>query len=74
MNTDEQVPTLRVVRGTATDEELAAVVAVITGRSGVADDGEPESAPASAWTDRSALVRAPVRPGPGAWRASAWRQ
>jgi hypothetical protein len=28
--------------------------------------------PHSAWTDRSRLVRRPVRPGLGAWRASAW--
>ena len=74
MSTDQQLPTLRVVRGDATEEEIAALVAVISSRSGGVADGEPVPAPASAWTDRSALVRTPVRPGPGAWRASAWRQ
>ncbi|MDP9496769.1 MAG: acyl-CoA carboxylase subunit epsilon [Actinomycetota bacterium] len=62
---------LRVVRGTPTAEELAAVVAVLTARSA------PSAAPAAAdqgppqlWTARAPLLRRPVHPGPGAWRAS----
>ncbi|MDQ2709200.1 MAG: acyl-CoA carboxylase subunit epsilon, partial [Actinomycetota bacterium] len=26
----------------------------------------------SVWVDRAAMVRAPLRPGPGAWRNSTW--
>jgi hypothetical protein len=63
---------LRVVRGDATPEEVAALVAVLAatgGGGGTADAGDPSP---SRWTDRTASVRAPLQPGPGAWRASAW--
>ncbi len=65
-------PVLRVVRGDATPEEIAAVVAVLLARS-AASDAPPSSArPApSAWADRSRLLRRPLHPGPGAWRRSA---
>lgn len=57
---------LRVVRGNPSDEELAALVAVVTSlRAGT--DEEPAR---SAWSDRRALLRAPITHGPGAWRAS----
>ena len=64
-------PVLRVVRGTATAEELAAVVAVL------ASQGAPpveEEAPteASRWGWKADLLRPPMlTPTPGAWRASA---
>lgn len=64
-------PYLRVVRGEPTSEELAALVAVLAVRATAGSDGPPP-ATASAWTDRSLLVRRPVAHGPGAWRASAW--
>jgi hypothetical protein len=63
------------VRGDATDEEIAALLAVILATGSGA---EPDSTPAvaSAWTDRAALMRrAPgtvPAPGRGAWRSSAW--
>jgi hypothetical protein len=64
-------PTLRLVRGDATDEEIAALLAVI-----LVGSGDTDAAPApkvtSAWTDRAALLRGARTPGPGAWRASAW--
>jgi hypothetical protein len=61
-------PALRVVRGDATPEEIAALVAVLLSRPG--DDEVPVPA-RSAWADRSSQVRRPLRPGPGAWRRSA---
>jgi hypothetical protein len=65
---------LRVVRGDATEEEIAVLLAVVAARSeGVGDQAAAPEAD-SAWTDRAALVRAPARPGPNAWRASAWRR
>lgn len=67
---EPQRPLLRVVRGEPTPEELAALVAVLAAKG---TGGEPTAPkPASAWTDRSLLVRRPVAHGPGAWRASAW--
>jgi hypothetical protein len=61
---------LRVVRGNPSDEELAALVAVVTSLAASAAD-EPEEPVRSAWSDRRALLRAPLTHGPGAWRASA---
>lgn len=62
-------PLLRVVRGEPSDEELAALTAVV---AAAASQPEPEApAPRSAWADPAHRLRAPLRPGPGAWRASA---
>jgi hypothetical protein len=62
-------PALRVVRGNATPEEIAALVAVLVSRPG--DDEPSPAAPRSAWADRSGQLRRPLHPGPGAWRRSA---
>ena len=62
-------PALRVVRGDATPQEIAALVAVLLSRSG--DDEVPPGLARSAWADRSRQLRRPLRPGPGAWRRSA---
>ena len=61
-------PHLRVVKGNPSDEELAALVAVVT----TLGAGEEESTPdrQSAWSDRRVMVREPLAHGPGAWRAS----
>ncbi len=62
-------PLFRVVKGTPTDDELAALVVVLTAKAAGerAPSGPPRSAWASYWTRR----RAPLTPGTGAWRASA---
>ena len=62
-------PLLRVVRGDATPEEIAALVAVLLSRPG--EDESPPVPERSAWADRSSGLRRPLRPGPGAWRRSA---
>ncbi|MDP9220966.1 MAG: acyl-CoA carboxylase subunit epsilon [Actinomycetota bacterium] len=61
-------PLVRVLRGRPTDEELAALVAVLLART--ATDGQ-DSPPPSLWRDHTALLRAPLMAGRGAWRASA---
>ncbi|SES42765.1 Acyl-CoA carboxylase epsilon subunit [Pedococcus cremeus] len=63
-------PTLRVVRGAPTSEEVAALVAVLSAASGGAGEPEPPRPP-SRWTSRPHGPRGPLHPGPGAWRASA---
>ena len=69
MVTAPERPVLRVVRGDATPEEIAAVVAVLLSRPAVA---EAAARPLpSAWADRSRLLRRPLFPGPDAWRRSA---
>ena len=61
-------PLLTVVRGEPTPEQLAAVIAVVSARAaGGGADKEP--APRSLWAQPQ--LRAPLTPGPGAWRASA---
>jgi hypothetical protein len=57
-------PLVKVLRGTPAAEELAALVAVLTGRSARTDTSAPP-APASTWT-RSGRPTA----SPGSWRAS----
>ena len=65
----ERRPVLRVVRGDATPEEIAALVAVLLTRP--AEDGGPPRRVPSAWSDRSRLLRRPLFPAPDAWRRSA---
>ncbi len=60
-------PTLRVVKGGPTDEELAALVVVVATRAAAAP---APSAPKSLWRNRSRNIRPAVSPSPGAWRAS----
>ena len=63
-------PPLRLVRGDATPEEVAALLAVLTAAS--TGDAEPAPRRTTAWSDRARAVRRPLHHGPGAWRASAW--
>jgi hypothetical protein len=61
---------LRIVKGNPSDEEVAALVAVVSSL-GSGSGAKPAEEPArSAWSDRRTLVREPLPHGPGAWRAS----
>jgi hypothetical protein len=73
MNTAQDVrrPLLRIVRGTPDEIELAALTAVVAAAVSAVPAAEPPKR-RSAWADRARLVRSPLRPGPGAWRASAF--
>lgn len=68
---------LRIVRGDASPEEVAALVAVLTARAQAHAEAAARAGAAarhrSAWSDRARLVRGPLAHGSGAWRASAWR-
>ena len=61
-------PVLRVVRGDATAEEVAALVAVLAARPPAAPATAPE--PVSQWA-RPQPRRPLPTPGPDAWRAAA---
>ncbi|MFL6127293.1 acyl-CoA carboxylase subunit epsilon [Actinophytocola sp.] len=61
-------PHLRVVKGNPSDEELAALVAVVSTLGSAA--GQAPERPRSTWSDRRLLVREPLAHGTGAWRAS----
>ncbi|MDD7916511.1 acyl-CoA carboxylase subunit epsilon [Actinomycetospora callitridis] len=64
-------PVLRIVRGEPDAAELAALTAVLAAAAGGSDDEAPDPTPTSGWARHVDLVRAPVHPGPGGWRASA---
>ena len=64
-------PVFRVTRGNPTDEELAALVTVLTALSGRPAAPAEAPVPAGGWSAYWRAVRAPLRPGPDAWRASA---
>ncbi|WP_407937098.1 acyl-CoA carboxylase subunit epsilon [Kineosporia babensis] len=72
MPEDEGQPVLRVVRGDASAEEIAALLAVLASVGPIEDAGSPDRRASSAWVNRESLVRRPIAPGPGAWRASGW--
>lgn len=59
-----------VTAGNPTDEELAAVTALL-----LAIARTPAAPPVhqvGGWADPALRLRRPLPPGPGAWRASAW--
>ncbi|MYS79351.1 acyl-CoA carboxylase subunit epsilon [Embleya scabrispora] len=62
---------IKVVRGEPTPEELAVIVTVVAAKASGGTIA-PEPAAPSQWNAPARLVRRPLRPGPGAWRASAW--
>jgi Acyl-CoA carboxylase epsilon subunit len=68
-------PMLSVVSGHPSAEELAALTVVVTATLAArqrAAAARASAGPArSAWLDRAALTRTPLRPGPDAWRHSA---
>jgi hypothetical protein len=62
---------VRVIKGNPTEEELAALLMVLRGRASNAEV-PPDTPPAdNGWSAYWRSVRAPIRPGPGVWRASA---
>lgn len=60
-------PSLRIVAGNPTPDEVAVIVAVIASR---ARESAPEQPAFSLWSRKSRSIRPALRPGFGAWRAS----
>jgi hypothetical protein len=65
-------PVLRVIRGDASAEEIAALVAVLTAAAAPAVPARRRR-PRPVWSDRAAQLRQPFGRGPGAWRRNARR-
>jgi hypothetical protein len=63
-------PFLRVVRGDASPEEIAALVVLLAARNGADETSGQARSFKNAWSDRTRSLRRPLSPGPGAWRAS----
>jgi acyl-CoA carboxylase epsilon subunit len=68
---DESKVVLRVVRGAPTDDELAALIAVVAARRAAADVSASRSVRRSGWTDRSRALRGIHHHGPNGWRSAA---
>ena len=65
----EPEPLLRVVRGRPTDEEAAALAVVLAAKLAAHPaQARQERAAVGGWADRARAMRAPLTPGPGAWR------
>jgi hypothetical protein len=62
-------PLLKVVAGQPSDEELAALTAVVLALAGSESD---EAARPGGWSDLSLRLRRPLPHGPNAWRDSRW--
>lgn len=61
-------PLIKFVAGNPTDEEVAAVVTVLTAQA-AARPAEPDQ-PRSGWAAYWRSVGAPIQPGPGKWQAA----
>ena len=61
-------PVLTVIRGDATAEEIAALVAVLAAKASARP--APRELRVPGWASRPAMLRRPLSHGPGAWRAS----
>ena len=71
---DDTEPYLRVVRGEASPEEIAALVATLTAIAAARSAAEAQAKPAhvlSHWNAPARRLRVPLHPAPGAWRRSA---
>jgi hypothetical protein len=64
---------LSVVRGDASSEEIAALVATLTAVAAARSAATPaeEQPTAANWNARARLLRTPVHPAAGGWRRSA---
>ena len=68
-NADDQNLEFSVVKGSPTEDELAAVVTVLTEQ--FSRPRQSEATPAqSGWSAYWRSVRSPIQPGPSAWRMS----
>jgi hypothetical protein len=72
VNEQEGRPALKIVSGSPTPEELAALMAVVAAAAGDGDEPVP-GVRRGVWNDPLRQHRPPLVPGPNAWRASAFR-
>jgi Acyl-CoA carboxylase epsilon subunit len=69
-SSDDQEPVFSVVKGSPTEDELAAVMTVLTTR--FTRQHQSDDPPArTGWSAYWRSLRSPIQPGPSAWRMSA---
>jgi Acyl-CoA carboxylase epsilon subunit len=66
---DDQEPLFTVVKGSPTEDELAAVMTVLAARFAQPRQEQPMRAQ-SGWSAYWRSVGSPIQPGPSAWRMS----
>ena len=64
-------PVLEVVAGVPSAEELAALTVALVAALAAPGPAGQSGRSSPGWADRSSMMNAPLRPGPGAWRRSA---
>jgi len=62
-------PAFEVVKGNPTEDELAALLTVLKSRRAAPVTAGPKETD-NGWSAYWRTLRAPLRPGPGGWRAS----
>ena len=67
----EQTRPLVAIKGDASPEEVAALVAVVQAMAAAAAAAHRPTRPRSVWADPARLVRRPLHAGPGGWKRSA---
>jgi hypothetical protein len=70
--TRDTAPLVRVTKGDPTDEELAALVAVVSSLGSAAAEETSGAVRRSEWSAHHRKVRGPHTHGPGAWRTTAF--
>jgi hypothetical protein len=65
-----ETPPLFAVKGDASPEEVAALVAVLQGLAAAAGARTADRPPRSEWSSHHRKVRSPLAPGRGGWRSS----
>ena len=68
----EDQPVLRIISSHPTDDELAAVTAVLLSLAAAEPGAERASRP-TGWSDLALRLRRPLSTGPDAWRNSRWQ-
>jgi hypothetical protein len=63
-------PTLRIVAGNPSPEEIAAVTVVLTAVAQAQNDTGRAQPAVGGWADPSHRLRRPLPTGPGAWQAA----
>jgi len=64
---EQRRPLLKLVRGDATPEEIAAIVAVLAAHAAASAVPAPRP-PRSVWADRGYAMRVDIGPGAGGWQ------
>ncbi|HEY2523360.1 MAG TPA: acyl-CoA carboxylase subunit epsilon [Streptosporangiaceae bacterium] len=65
-------PALQIIRGDATPEEVAAILAVLAVQARRGTGRETPAQRPSIWADKQRMMREPISPRPAGWRRSAF--